>query len=87
MPTPPAGPSGGSDAQPQMAYTFWTVSRPDDPYYVTNWDRKSRIEVVADTREQAMTLADAAMGNAGDHRHWVFRLISVRDVRIPAEAS
>jgi hypothetical protein len=34
-----------------------------------------------------MTLADAAMGNAGDHRHWVFRLISVRDVRIPAEAS
>lgn len=67
----------------QFWFAFWAVTRPDDPYYYTNWGKAVQVEVVANNRQEAINLADKAMGEAGRGRHWVFKTISVRDALLP----
>jgi hypothetical protein len=67
-------------------FEMWATSRPIDPYYVTNWDRKQKVTVVAPDRHSAYAAAATALGNAGERRHWVFRVVSVTDHRIPVES-
>lgn len=71
----------------EFRFEMWATDRPDDPYYVTNWDRRKKITVVAPDRAAAMRAADTALGAAGEHRHWVFKVLSVTDHRIPVEES
>lgn len=87
MPTPPQGPSGGSDAQPQFVFTFSAVSANNDPYYVVDWNKAVPVEVVAASREEGMRKAETALGSAGNYRHWRYRLRSVRDALVPVEES
>ncbi|WP_336790412.1 hypothetical protein [Gordonia malaquae] len=71
--------------EPQFRFDMWATTRPDDPYYYTNWDNKDRITVVAATKQEAMRQAQTALGPAGRRRHWVFQTISVIDHRIPIQ--
>jgi NADPH-dependent glutamate synthase beta subunit-like oxidoreductase len=66
-------------------FKYVVVDRPDDAYYVTNWDRKTPVEVVAENREAALEQVWALMGAAPDHRHWVARLLSVEAALQPKE--
>jgi ribosomal protein L20A (L18A) len=61
-------------------FKYVVVDRPDDAYYVTNWDRKTPVEVVAENREAALEQVWVLMGAAPRHRHWVARLLSVEVV-------
>lgn len=72
---------------PLFRYEMWATHRPTDPYYVTNWDRKQKIVVVAATKQEAINAADKALGSAGAHRYWVFHVISVTDHRIATEVA
>lgn len=72
---------------PDYVFKFLAVSRPDDTYYETRWDRAKPVEVIAADRKAAISLADSLMGDPGDRRHWVFRFVSARDVRILEEES
>lgn len=67
----------------EFRYELWATTRPDDTYYVTNWDRKQKITVVASTKQEAINAAAAALGEAGSRRHWVFSTISLTDARLP----
>lgn len=76
----------------EFRFEMWATTRPDDPYYVTNWDRRitnwdrrTKITVVAVDKPAAIRAADTALGSAGQHRHWVFEVLSVTDHRIPVE--
>lgn len=68
---------------PLFRFEMWATHRPDDAYYHTNWDRKQKVTVVAANRQEAFNVADAALGNAGRGRLWVFRILSITDHRIP----
>lgn len=74
-----------STPAPEFRFEMWATHRPADSYYVTNWDRKKKVTVVATDKQAAINKADAALGSAGQHRYWVFRVISVTDHRIPEE--
>ena len=66
----------------QFAFEMRYTDRPNDPYYVTNWDRGATITVVADTQQAAINQADKALGYAGRHRHWVFKVLTITDARL-----
>lgn len=72
---------------PEFRFEMWATHRPDDAYYVTNWDRKKKITVVAPTKQDAIDKARVALGSAGHHRYWTFRVTSVTDHRIPMEVN
>ena len=67
---------------PRFAFEMRYASRPNDPYYVTNWDHGATITVVAETQKAAINQADKALGDAGRHRHWVFKTLNITDTRI-----
>lgn len=69
-----------------FAFKLWYVSRSNDSYYVTRWDLAKSITVVAETKAQAIDKAEAALGDAGNYRRWVYQVDSIRDVLAPEEA-
>lgn len=71
--------------EPEYRFELWAVTRPDDPYYYTNWGGKTPITVIALDQQAAFKRAKAVLGEARDH-HWVFKVRSVTDHRIPQEA-
>jgi hypothetical protein len=75
----------GNEA-PLFRFSMWAVARRDDPYYYTNWDGKQQITVLARTKQEAINLADAALGGKpGRYHHWTFKIREVTDSRIPGE--
>lgn len=66
--------------KPKYKFTLRYTHRPNDPYYVTNWDHGSTIDIVATDREEAFRMADEALGSAGSHRHWVFLVLGIEQV-------
>jgi hypothetical protein len=73
------------ELKPEFRFEMWAVSRPNDRYFHTNWDGKRKITVIATDQQAAFNLADAALGNAGPHRYWTFKVISITDHRIPVQ--
>ncbi|MGC0144438.1 hypothetical protein [Pseudactinotalea sp. Z1732] len=67
-------------AEPLFRFEMKYVARRDDPYFHTRWDRARPITVVAATKQQAISKANAALGgDPGPHSHHVFRVVSVTD--------
>ena len=83
----PSSPSPASDVGPLYRFEMWAAARPDDPYYVTNWDGRQRITIVARTKQEAIDAADALLGAAGRDHYWTFSVISVTDHRIAQAVS
>jgi len=71
----------------QYAFELKATDRDDDPYYYTNWDNSKTYTVVAETREEAFKKLWALLGDAPRHRHWIAKVMSVKDVRLAAEVA
>lgn len=61
-------------------FKYDVVDRANDPYYYTNWDNKTPVEVIAENRDEALKQVWALMGKAPAHRHWIARLVAVEAV-------
>ena len=72
---------------PEYVFKLRYVSRPDDAYYITRWDRAKEIEVVARSKPEALNKAEAALGDPGRGDHWVYQTLSIRDFRLRDEAT
>lgn len=60
-------------------FSFETVSRPNNKYSATNWDKEHKIKVRASTKEEAEEFAKTALGSAGSDSYWQFSLKGVKD--------
>lgn len=67
-------------------FEMWAVDRSTDPYFHTNWTNKQKITVVASDKQAAFSRAATVLGDAGLHRCWTFKVVSITDHHIPAEA-
>lgn len=65
-----------------FVFEMRAVARPNDPYYVTRWERAIPVEVVAPTQQEAINKADVMLGDPGHLVHWVFSIDKVRDLRV-----
>jgi hypothetical protein len=68
---------------PMFEFDMIYVHRPDDPYYVTNWDRAVAVTVMAVSRKEAFTTLWAMLGDAPRHRYWTAQIRAARQVVAP----
>jgi len=59
-------------------FQFRVVDRSTDPYFYTNWDGATPVEVEAESKPEALKKVWAVMGPSPRHRQWVADLLAVK---------
>lgn len=68
-------------------FSFKAAQADREGYYYTDWSKATPITVVAANKQDAMNLAESALGPPRRGRYWLYRLKTVTDHRIPEEAN
>lgn len=63
---------------PMFEFAFKAAPRQNHYPHHTWWDKAIPITVTAATKQEAVDIATAALGDLGPSNYWVFRTVSIR---------
>ena len=72
---------------PLFSFKMRAVDRPHDAYYETRWDLAIPLEIVAETKKEAIAKAELMLGPAEARRYWVYRVDAIRDFLLEKEVN